>query len=136
MSAFFEKLAGEASFAKLVGRTLKCVKCKKGDGEALFVCDTGETFRLISQSECCNDITIEDICGDLADLIGSPILQAEESTSQRDGIPIPKNFQASFTWTFYRIATIKGQVVIRWFGTSNGYYSESVDCVLINGGAK
>jgi len=65
----------------------------------------------------------------LDDLIGSPITLAEEVIHEQDvnpnGVKIPE-YQDSFTWTFYKLSTIKGYVTIRWYGNSNGYYSESV----------
>ncbi len=72
---------------------------------------------------------MEDVCGDIYDLIGSPITQAEECVST-DPLSGHEAYE-SFTWTFYRIATAKGQVVFRWLGESNGYYSEGVDFVRI-----
>ena len=112
-------------FGVLVGKTLSGVTRQ---GESIrFVVDEHESYIMHHDQDCCESVVIDDICGYLGDLIGSPILQAEES-SNRDhpksefGYP-----DESCTWTFYRIATIKGQVVIRWYGASNGYYSEGVD---------
>lgn len=115
-------------FSDLVGKTLTKVEGKKGDDQIIFTADDGRKWQLWHQQDCCESVSVEDICGELSDLVGSPIVQAEESTSDENppGMPVSK-YQDSFTWTFYRIATAKGQVVIRWYGESNGYYSESVD---------
>lgn len=70
-----------------------------------------------------------DIAGDLNDLIGTPLLLADEITNEQnvnpEGVKIPE-YQESFTWTFYKLATIKGSVTLSWYGSSNGYYNESV----------
>jgi len=79
--------------------------------------------------DCCESVYVDDIDGDLSDLIGSPITLAEERT---DNDQNPGRWCESFTWTFYTFATVKGYVTIKWFGSSNGYYSESVTFAKID----
>ena len=109
-------------FSTLKGKTLLSID-RKGDGDdsLTFTCSDGTSYRQHHQQDCCESVSIEDICGDLDDLLGSPILKADEHTNVDEGGP------DSETWTFYYLATIKGGVTIRWYGTSNGYYSEEVD---------
>ena len=124
----------EAAFEDLKGKTLSKIIGKTGDDEMLFVTTEGEVYRLYHRQDCCESVDIEDICGDLADLIGSPILVSEESSSDKNPEEyIPPEYQDSFTWTFYLLSTTRGSVTIRWYGESNGYYSESVDFERLEG---
>jgi len=119
----------DALFEELLGKTLASVEGKVGGDEIVFVTDSGERFKLYHRSDCCESVSVEDICGDLSDLVGEPILLAEEAVSLEDppGYHDESQYRESFTWTFYKLSTIKGSVTIRWLGESNGYYSESVD---------
>ncbi len=121
---------------ELVGKTL--TEVKQNGNELIFVTDKGDRYKMYHGQDCCESVSIEDINGDLNDLIGTPILKAEEvsnyePTSKEDVERTKEaNNWGSCTWTFYKFATIKGYVDIRWYGESNGYYSESVDFIKIN----
>lgn len=112
------------NFSNLYNETLKTISVSPDKTEIRFITWFGEEFRLYHEQDCCESVAIDDICGDLNDLLDSPITLAEESTN-RDEID-GRACSESWTWTFYKLATVKGYVDIRWLGESNGYYSESV----------
>lgn len=95
--------------------------------EMFFHITDGRVFRLYHSQDCCEDVNIEDITGDLEDLVGE-VLMATEAVGGADSLHPPPEGRGcdSYLWTFYRIGTVKGTVVVRWFGESNGYYSEGV----------
>ena len=112
-------------FEELIGKTLTAIKVdEKYAAWILFVISEDEKYLLHNDEADCNDVqvTIDDINGDINDLVGSPLTMAESVSNEA----FEKSQDAEGTWTFYRFATVKGYVDIRWFGTSNGYYSETV----------
>jgi len=116
-------------FSVLLGKTLSKVKQVK-DEEIFFYTSEGEIYKLYHNQDCCESVYIEDVVGDYADLLDSPILLAEE-VSNRDDPARDIKYDKSYTWTYYKLSTIKGSVSIRWYGASNGYYSESVDFQIV-----
>jgi hypothetical protein len=106
----------------LLGKTLRSIS-GVDESDIIFTTSEGERYRMYHDQDCCEGVRIEDIDGDINDLVGTPLLQAEE-VSDYDGGELDED---SYTWTFYKFATIKGYVTLRWLGVSNGYYSEGVD---------
>ena len=98
---------------------------QNGSGEIVFETTDNQQFVMFHDQDCCESVNVEDICGEFEDLIGSPILRAEEITGTTPDEFNPEEYE-SYTWTFYKIDTARGGVTIRWFGESNGYHSESV----------
>jgi len=135
----------------ILGKTLLKIE-KNNNEELIFYCDNGDIYKMYHGQECCENVFIDDICGDLDDLVGVPLLKAEEVTNEDFVNSFENSFKEveksndgytwissineegyykpeSYTWTFYKFATINGYVDIRWYGESNGYYSESVDFI-------
>ena len=118
----------EHEYTELIGKTFSAVENVGGE-ELVFTAEDGGQYKFYHDQDCCESVAIEDVVGDLNDLIGSPIVMAEEVTHENEnpgGVEVPE-WQDSFTWTFYKFATAKGYVTVRWYGESNGYYSEQVD---------
>jgi hypothetical protein len=128
-----------AQFDVLFGRTITTIDVdgkdiaegerREDDGDRYasaevvrFTLSDGAVYRMHHHEDCCEHVSLHDISGSLHDLIGQQLALAEEVSSFDD----PPEYAESHTWTFYKLATIKGYVTLRWLGTSNGYYSEGV----------
>jgi hypothetical protein len=115
-------------FEELKGKVVTKVEGAEGNSHLNFYTNDGHKYSMYHEQNCCESVYVESIVGDLEDLVGEEILVAEESSGDT-----PADSKAepceSYTWTFYKLASRKGYVDIRWLGESNGYYSESVSFV-------
>lgn len=95
-----------------------------------FTTDEGTQIVMSHDQDCCESVWVEDICGDIEDLLDTPIIMSEEYSTPDEERQPEKYACDGETWTFYKLGTKKGSVTIRWCGKSNGSYSERVDIHL------
>lgn len=110
-------------FNALQGLVLENILTDGHDEVLYFVMGDGNVYQMWHEQDCCEHVSIEDVVGDLRDLKGHVIVTAEEVADSEEE---SKDSYESCTWTFYKIGTSRGDVTIRWFGSSNGYYAEGV----------
>lgn len=105
------------SIENLIGKTIKEVR---HDGNSIrFVTETGESYLMEHQQDCCEHVSIEDIDGDLDSLIGKEITSAYKNSHD-----VPSD--GARTITHFFIGTDDSLVIVKWDGYSNGYYGTGV----------
>lgn len=109
-------------FSELKGQIFD--KIYQGNNCICFEREGKTKYTIMHQQDCCENVYLEDVCGDLSDLENAEITYSERMTNR--GCP-KGEYDESSTWTFIKLASVKGWVDIRFYGTSNGYYSESAN---------
>lgn len=108
-------------FSDMVGKTLESIDSSDSERVYFHFAD-GTAWSSVHMSDCCESVAVDRIEGDVADVIGMPVLEAEEA---HDNESDPPEHPDSWTWTRQRIRTENGEITIVWLGESNGYYGET-----------
>lgn len=97
--------------------------------ELYFYCKDGFVICMYHEQDCCEDVFLEsaDSIENKVDIYTDCDWCELEEISDVVQPQLKGYYNDSFTWTFYKVKTNKGYDTIRWYGSSNGYYSESVD---------
>lgn len=105
-------------FETLVGST--CTSFKATDNSlTLYTSSDIHTFDHVQ--ECCEDVYIESIVGDLTDLLNLPILEAKATVENN------RTDEGLERWTLIELSTIRGSVTIYFFSSYNDYNCPDVD---------
>jgi len=120
----------EADISELVGKTIKRVDKHPStvinyDETLLDIYVDDRVFSFHHGQDCCESVSLEDSDG-IEEMVGGVILTAEETSGETK----ETEYGDVEEWTFYRIGTDKGMAVIRFHGSSNGYYSTSVNTYM------
>lgn len=108
----------------LLGKTIVQLEgAFTGSKLVVFHLDDGVRVRMRPDENWDTSISLEDVAGDIEDLIGTVTLSEVIINDQ-------SNRHGKEAWTFYRLATKAGLVVFRWYGVAGAYYSVDVNIEL------
>lgn len=111
----------QEKISELVGETLAFCDEDPSDDKILLTTVSGRKFLFYHSQDCCETVQIESTEGEWRTLIGKVIEVAEHSEEDAS-----ESYESG-TKTTLTFKVDGATVISRWVGSSNGYYSESVD---------
>ena len=113
----------QCGISDLIGKRIVSVHGLDAGSERVTIdCDDGSKYSMFHQQDCCESVWLEDVCGDVNDLVDALVIDARSENNADSAFPEGMVLECG-EWTFYIIQTDKGCVTLRWLGDSNGYYS-------------
>ena len=109
---------------QMIGAQILGVVGLKAQSEQLVIkTDRGE-LTLKHEVDCCEAVYLEEFTGTAESLVGAIVTSFTKDT--REG----EQDRGSHVemWTFYNLVTSRQDLSLRWYGSSNGYYSIAVHC--------
>lgn len=119
----FEKI----SLNELIGKTFYEIK-KRGDNIS-FTDMEGTVYKFNSYHSGFSETFLEDIEGELSDLANSKIIIAEmvkKTENYNSDLKRASPYYDYSQWVFYKFATLKGYVTIKWRCEASANYSSEV----------
>lgn len=109
-------------FSSLTGITLKEILISFGGMCIVYIAEDGTRFVQFHPQDCCEQVSLEDVDGDLTRILNQPIIEASERAEDSE----------YGSWHFYVIRTNLDSVTMRWYGTSDSrYYAEDAPLFLL-----
>jgi len=112
--------------ASLIGEVItRASLIKESGGDCVEIETDSSVYKMYHQRDCCEHVYLDyDSEQDLQHLVGQRVVNArlEHNTE----LPPLEDVDVEYLWTFYIFELETDTVVLRWFGTSNGYYSMDV----------
>lgn len=108
----------------IVGKTVASIDIVDSnyDDMVLFKFTDGSYATMQHYQSCCESVNLEEYSQEeLKELVGQTILSAREDSKDDES-----DTYGSSGWTFYNIQGNRSFANLRWFGSSNGYYSIGV----------
>jgi hypothetical protein len=112
------------SVESMIGSVVKSIDIDESNDDCLITLEDGRKFKIEHFQDCCETVQFYDASGDVHSLIGKKLTNVTEDYND-DPIEEDLSCDGSHTWSVYKFQTDENTVILRWYGDSNGYYSET-----------